>query len=49
MSPDPGSTQGHQVHLPLTFHDGYWVLYLWPQNVRSKNGCQILDTHLVDI
>lgn len=31
------------------FHDGYWILYLWPKNVRTKDSCQVLDTHLIDI
>lgn len=34
---------------PVTFHDGHWVFYLWPKYIRSKNGCQVLDAHLVDI
>lgn len=35
--------------IPVTFHDGHWVFYLWPKYIRSKNGCQVLDAHLVDI
>lgn len=34
---------------PITFHYGHWVFHLWPKYIRSKNSCQVLDAHLVDV
>lgn len=33
--------------LTLTFHNCYWILNLWPQDIRPKDRRQVLDGHFV--
>lgn len=41
------STDGTSVHVLFTSHDALWVFSFGSEDVWSKHGGQILDTHLV--